>query len=403
MKRFFIAATLMAGMLSSCSENVVTEVLPQSDNANLIGLDLAAALTRGTETVTGTLESAGTTNDIDVHYVDNTTSPVKGTLYFKYSSSAWAQTAGTPIKWSDIDLPATFYSLHDGTDNVAITATPSTYTSDIVGDKFTPATDITLQKDLVYFATTVSALPSGSAISGNYAHALTRAMILSNHGVNYIPTYTSVKLKNVAGFGTPTITTSDITWTTTEAATSYTYLNASSSPLEMAANADVANIATSANSATANMLIIPQELTATTATGDGTSAAVTPTGAYVEVIYRMEDANGADVAGYADAVDCPAYDGSTTGALYIKVAYCLSTALEMNNGISYNLNLNVASNGGVLLEDNYVEADGTPTTIPIEPLDPGDTVIPSEGDDIGITIGVTGWSDATPDPELPTI
>lgn len=115
MKRIFLSALLIAGAMSSCSKNEIVDKAPTAnDNLDIIGVEIAAAATRGTETTadlirtSGIYESSTNENPLTLAFYathwdatysnsdEDTTAAVNvatGSISFYYDGSAWYQTA----------------------------------------------------------------------------------------------------------------------------------------------------------------------------------------------------------------------------------------------------------------------------------------------------------------------
>lgn len=129
MKKILFSALLIAGAMSSCSKNEVTEVLPASDNSNGIGFNLVTSVSRAKDTNATEIRAAGA---VTLYYyntgdVDDIIEAAAGSIDYTYDSTegVWSQSS-SEVKWSDLfgsDLvgDATFFSLNKGEDSASDT------------------------------------------------------------------------------------------------------------------------------------------------------------------------------------------------------------------------------------------------------------------------------------------
>ncbi len=367
-----IAATA-ALVLSSCSKNEVVNEMPQVDNPDVIGLDIATGVTKA-DTETVDLQSG-----VTVSYYDGT---AEANLTFACTDGVWADNAEGK-KWVDLSIPGStvnFYSMHDGSNAVNLTMTGNdAATAPAVSQTATAMPEV----DYVHYAAAVSAVPAGGKLAATFSHATSK--------VNVAPKFAEgeawlsmVTVKNFGVNGTATISVANTAqWSTPTSMTSaFPYLKA-------AAASKVSGTIINTG------YIIPQTVTGPAVVADEINVDDLATLDYVEVVYRYEDAADKDIVGFENYADWkaahPDQNITTTLAdtdpLYIKVAFPLPANQVFASNTQYTLNLNIP--GGYVIGKFYVDENGEETKVPLEPLEPGDPVVPSPNQYIGITVTVS--------------
>ncbi len=452
-KNLFFAATA-AVALSSCSNNEITEALEQSDNVNSIRMSLATGVTRGIETTTGTVETSNTINLLyagtasDKHGESNKGEAVSGSLEMIYdkTNDVWNQSATDKFLWSQLALPASFYSMHTGSKALTVTENKLD-TINATFEEYTPNKDIAKQEDLVYYAGSIGSMPAGGYIRGNFSHALSRIEIKSNQG-EYQPYVLTVDLMNVKESGTATLQAEgkSCAWNSSSAEKiAYNYLDQTKEQAPIATtNGKLITSISDKSPADNNMIIIPQALTSAAdiigldGAGDpvvnggdvtadvvingkgkvGESGRIEPAaftkigGSYIKVLYRMQKGD-IQYPGYERADSCEAYismrdahkadpnknpavlpEGTGDASqLFVLVGFPFGKDQAFEVGKDYDVNLGLGTNGGYLLYDYYFDVNGDPTNIKIAGLKPGDPVIDADAA-IGIMVSVSDWESA---------
>ncbi len=365
-----MSAALAAGVLSSCSKNEMVELLPQTENPNAIGLTTGTVVSKSTETTTGGLNTEGTELTF---YSDNADFGTSGSLKFTHRSGKW-EAEGNPT-WAGIDFTSglRLFSIFDGANVVVTPATGA-------ASAYTVATDVADQKDLVFFATELHAIPTGGNITAIYNHALARVK-MQDVTTGMDVDCKAVSLKGFDGTAVPTITAAGnaIAWTDNndESEASYVY--------------DLANADVKSN----DMYIIPQK----TALNEKKQ----PAAEGVEVlcmtkIGSTQRAGWESVEAYLKAnlnvTSVKLAGADYTGVMYVKAVFPID-AVEFVNNQYYNLQLNFAGSSLQYTDNKYFDengaelvVDGTPTT-PDPEVD--DTVNPDANDTIGLFVQVAEW------------
>ncbi|MFI3333541.1 MAG: hypothetical protein SNI32_07720 [Rikenellaceae bacterium] len=365
MKRFYLFALLLAGAMSSCSKNEVTEVLPASDNINAIGMSVVSNATRGVETTTTTMEAA---TKILLDYWHNpdsgaTSGSITDLAQDGDDASVWMSQSRT---WDEIKFPVTFYSLHNGgvdADDAyaafSVTNSGAAYSEYTVagtvsnsGAAFDSYIDISQNQDLIALSTTLTGIPHAGIITGAFQHAQSRIEIYSDQG-DYIPYIKSTIFMNLKNKGSLSISNESVcTWGSYDAPMPYLYFNNVDINLQLGSEDEAKSTAlltkdrnrisdvavdgsyTIPSDPKNNMIIIPQTVKSNdfmtcledyaidpvvgeSKVGGGTyeAADVFTTAAYtnittpyIQVLYRMRNINDAGSAvGYLHASDCYAY------------------------------------------------------------------------------------------------
>ncbi|MFI3314130.1 MAG: fimbrillin family protein [Rikenellaceae bacterium] len=422
MKKFFTSALLLAVALSSCSKDVITNEVITSSDDGIVTINVTAAKTRGVDITTTALENSE--SGVKLHIIDSgSDDALTNDAYdFTASSSDWSQTSETTLKWSDIDFPSNFYSMHDGTSqSLSVGNGEATLSYTVTGN----STD---HKDLVYHASTLSSIPSGGTINVFHKHALSKINFYAGTGGNkaYIA---KVSLVNVDGEGEVTIkpvdsselsTASGVSWDN-GASNNNTFLYyAIETTIPTALQSTVTTSATTnpivTSDASAPLMILPQETTGATAAQIATAAGISAiTGSYIEVIYYLTDSLDTPLVGYSAVSilsDANTYiNEDQTKTLYVKAAFPLTADFDANYEYNITLGLGMSgSTGGLLITDNYVDKGGnnitltkkdtsTSTTPTIPEIDTGDEILGDGDDDIDIVVSVNSW-DAGDDSSL---
>ncbi len=439
MKRIFIAAVLIAGALSSCSKNEVTTIYEVSDDVNTIGLDVAASVTRANDTSATSLEDNAA---LTLYFYDSTgTTAQSGSIGFTYADGEWSQGSVSGINsdvtgaaWDDIVLPANFYSMHMGNDTTgdntategAVAMTVNTTDGATATAAFAQTSaDVSEHVDLVYFGNTLSAIPSAGKIRGTFSHALSRGelSIKAATGNKVYVAQCAVNAFGTSATATVTAATGAISWGTSSwsGTTSYNsaysiFASNTTTAEQELENGEYIQSGTSTSSADGQFMMIPQATTALTADGSSgkyTLNTTTPEH-HIEVLYRMEDAGGVSIVGYADAEDCAnwsttaTYDSDSNGtlnsdsyvandaALYVKVIFPFTSAVTFSAGTAYSIVLNFEDLGGYVADEFYYTEDEEITDIPItEDIEIGESVLVSDDTVIGIYVEEQAWGSAS--------
>ncbi len=395
MKKFFIPALLFMGAMSSCSKNEVTEVLPEGDNSNKVGINISSGATKGVDLMTNDIETQG---DIKLYAISEKTSEPTSYM-FKFTDGDWI--SGVAPSWDEIGIPVVFYSAHEGTNpvelSVKVTNTSDLTTEANLGYEVSTASSVS-HKDLVFHASKVNSIPLGGKINAYHTHGLSKINFLASTGTNkaYIA---RVQLMNVDKNGVATITPKNaISWSeNSEIGMDYCYYaDPTASSSQVAAMFDEGDYIATDKTKSAIMMI-PQTLNDpdvfTTTTG-------LEAGTYVEVIYCLEDSEGNPIVGYTSADKHYEFDKfpddiAANTPLYVKVAF--GVKYDLVAGKQYDITLGLGrenSTGGIVLGKEFVDKDGDP--IDTDPVDtgipePGEPAIPGASTQVDITVNVGDW------------
>lgn len=402
--------------MSSCSQNDVDGVADSivSSDGNL-KINVSSGTTKGEDVTTSSLETSG---KVTLHIKDS--DGVSSGYDFDNGDggSDWSQSSTTStLTWDDIELPAYFYSMHDGdAQGVGLSDDSATKEYSVSGS----SSD---HNDLVYHASVLSAIPAGGTINVYHKHALSKIQLYAGTAGNKIY-IAKVQLINVDANGTATITAlaasdvatgTGVAWEnsgTSDETYLYYYVGdedvddteATPQALQSTTVDDVTTNPVINDDTASPFMIIPQETSGVTSEQ---IVADKITGSYLEVIYYLTDSNDAPLVGYSSVSirsDADSYiDTDQDKTLYVKAAFPVGYDFEAN--MQYNLTLGVGmtgSTGGLLLEDNYVDRDGDPvtltdkdcdtTTTPEVPeVDKGDEILGDGSDDLDIIVSATSW------------
>lgn len=405
MKNLFLPLLLLAVAMSSCTDDEISSGdYTQPDSDDLVSINVYAGTTKGTDTVTTTLEAS----TILLHIDD--ADGVSSSYSFSCTSSDWSQEGDDvdKIAWSDIVFPASFYSMHDGVTSKEL----------IFDDSKAQLVDYTVSgasvghNDLVYYASMIEAIPVGGTLSAYHKHALSKVNFYAKTGTNmlYIAKLT---LKNVDGVGTVTITPEDddsssILWengTSNDASYQYYYIGDDIDATPSAITSTGTTSVLIDDSEDAPMMIIPQ----TTSTSSESSLSFMDY-TYVEVIYYLTSSTGAPLVGFSEVserTDADKYVDENQGiALYVKAGFKLAQTFDPNQ--VYNISLGLGADntsGGILIDDFYVDKNGNEVeltlkngcgseTVEIPDIDEGDDVLENVNSDIDIEVDIDKWGDS---------
>ncbi|MFI3266422.1 MAG: hypothetical protein R3Y15_04640 [Rikenellaceae bacterium] len=411
MRKFYIPLVLLSATIVSCSQNELNKSKEISSSDDLITLNVATAKTKGADVTTSTMETSSTGVKLHIEDSGEADALTSGAYDFSATGSDWSQTSATTVTWGDIVFPVDFYSMHDG-ESQSLTVSGGVATLD-----YEIEDTVANHKDLVYHASSLSAIPSGGTVNAFHKHALSKLHLYAATGTNKIY-IARVNLVNVDGDGTVTIqsvdaselsTANGVSWSNgTSSGASYEYYyvgDSSPTALQTTTTNGVDTNPLINTDDDAPMMVIPQLTTAAT---QESVAAGNITGTYVEVIYYLTDSSGAPLVGYptvAQRSDASLFIDDNQGlSLYVMAAFPLTYDFEPNK--EYNLTLGVGkegSTGGLLVVDNYVDKDGVPveltladdgtttTTPEIPTLEIGDEILADSSDDIDIIVTSGDW------------
>ncbi len=415
MKKFSFPVTLLAlAVMVGCAEDesqIVGGVTSNADNSDLVSINVYAGTTKGTDTTTSTLEDS---ENVILHINDS--GSISETFSFVYADDDWSQD-GYSLFWYDITFPANFYSLHDSTPLTGLKFDDD----DAIYSGYSVAKESTDHNDLVYHASKLDAIPSGSVVSAHHKHALSKIHFYVSTGTANVY-IARVQMVNVDDTGTITITplaadassdATDIAWSDNdkfEDTFLYYYVGDTSdatTALKTDTNGDDPIINSDDD---APMMIIPQSTTGSTfSEEDFKEDDSTISGTYIEVIYYATNADGLPLIGYssvAEMTNASDYKDQSI-VLYVKAGFSLSYEFEANK--EYNITLGIGSTGstgGVLLADYYVDKTGEEIiltnisdggeeeeTTDVPDLEEGDDIFSDNTDKIDILISAYLWSD----------
>ncbi len=418
MKKIFIPAILFAALaaVSSCSEDLPNDqsATTTTDQVDLVAINVSSGTTRGTDVTTNTLEDSE--SGVKLHIVDSGTddSATSGAFDFKATDSDWSQSSTTTITWGDIDFPAHFSSMHDGTSQT-LTASLASSTLDylVTGESSS-------HNDLVYHSSQLDAIPTGGTINVFHKHALAKIHLYAATSTNKVY-IARVNFVNVDGDGTATITpvsateiatTNGLTWTVGDSsAETYEYL-AVATDKEVAAAPFQSSASTSDpiinSDNSAPFMIIPQTTLATTSE-QIVAGGENITGSYFEVIYYMTDSDDQPIVGFSSVAARSDYanyiDEDQSKVLYVMGAFPVGYTFVQNKEYDITLGLGSdGSTGGILLVDYYVDKDGnevsltdvdgtTTSPVDIPEIDTGDDILAGSDDQIDIMVSAYDWED----------
>ncbi len=411
MKKIFIPLMLCAVAMSSCSKDEPNAESGSTYSSDLVSINVSSGTTRGTDTTTATLEGTeGSYGTVELFIFDD--GSINSSYTFTYDGSDWGQ---SQIKWSDITFPATFLSMHDGT---AQALTVSTEDEEATLD-YTVSNESSTHKDLVYHASTLSAIPTGGVINAYHKHALSKINLYAATGGNKVY-IARVQFVNVNDKGTATInavtasetsTTNGLDWSNETSTDDYEYfyIDSYSGTYSFLQSTDDDGDPIINDDDDAPFMIIPQETTPTTSTNIASNG-INATGSYLEVIYYMTDSNDMPIVGYSSVAalsNASDYiDADQDKTLYLMGAFPVDYDFEANKEYDITLGLGKSgSTGGILLVDYYVDQDGDPVELTkvdsttsddeteIPEIDPGDDILPNSDEYINITVDVYDWDD----------
>lgn len=412
MKQLFFPLIFFAAAISSCSNDQPNVGTAATSSGDLVAINVYTGTSRASDTFTSTLEYSG---EVLLHINDSVGLNV--TYLFEYDGTDWSQSSSSPISWDDINFPANFYSLHDGTD--ALTAVSFDDVEAIYTD-YTVTGASTEHKDLVTHASILSTIPVGGAVSVYHKHALSKIHLLASTGTNSVY-IANAQLMTIDGMGNVTIvplsadeiaSESGISWDVSESEfEDYLYLAIGEKDTPDEYNStDYGSNPLINDSEDAPLMIIPQTTTAATVSSSAKSVA-TFENSYVQVIYYMTDSEGMPVVGYSsvaarsDANDFIQKD--QTKALYVLAAFPLGYTFEPNKEYNVTLGLGVdGSTGGILIADYYVDYKGDAVELTrkgdddaekedVSGIDEGDNILGDSDSDICILVTANSWNDDT--------
>ncbi len=391
MNKILMSAALAAGVLSSCSNNEMVEILPQTENPNAIKLTTGVYASKSAEVTT---EGLITDNAMLVLVADDTNFGNNGVASFTYSGNEWVTQGGE--SWSGVDFSngLNVYSVYENNNG---SAAVDPHTGSL--NEYHIESDVLFQRDLIYFGQLLHTIPSGGYINATYKHALTRMKMedVTNHGAtpsNLEYTYKMVTLKGFDGSAHATISAEDntISWTNNDDSQDASYLY------------DLENQSIKEN----DLYIIPQKTAEHIFQKD-------PVAEGVEVLC-ISKVKTTRVAGWESVVDFKLEnpgvtavvlekDGTEyTGAMYVKGVFPISDK-EFVDGVYYNLQLNFGGASLLYADDKYFDEEGNKLEIKGETVTPkpeiGDPINPDPNGKIGLTVKVESWP-SSPDEDIDT-
>ncbi|MFR9558897.1 MAG: fimbrillin family protein [Rikenellaceae bacterium] len=383
---------LCAFAMSSCSKNEVTEISTSNDNPNTIGLNVGTMVSKA-ETTTNSLV---TSEEIDLYYFDSSEEAASSEINFTYASEAWSSTT----KWDAITLSSYFYSMHDGSDPVAVTAGNGSATAN---EEITADGDT----DLVYFGTKLAVQPTNSTITANFKHALSK-LTIKGSSENYKLFITKVDFVFLYVAGTPTISVTDeavssINWDFGDnIPDGYSYFDNATGVESIIESSDAIGITNSRG----DIFILPQT-TKATGTYEGENYEIK---SCIDVVFRAEDADGNDVLGYEAASTWASLytedldniaDVDADDVLYIKARFTFDNVVTFDAATYYSINLDFDGGDYVYFIPGYCDEDGEIIDftkddlgkIPGQP-EGGTPVNPDADTPIALSLSVLEWSTA---------
>ncbi|MFI3323017.1 MAG: hypothetical protein R3Y50_10940 [Rikenellaceae bacterium] len=391
MKKFIIPALLIVAAMSSCSKDEVTEVLPQGDNANVLGLSVSSGVTKGADVTTASLE-----NNTKVKLYAVKTDKTVYTSDFTFDSGDWSS-SDAPT-WTALGLPGEtvkFYSVHDGEGPIILDVSDTSVGATL---EHTTSQESADHKDLVYYAGSLAAIPAGGKIQAYHKHALSKVNVKASTGD--LKVYIArVRLVNADSKANAAMLDNSVTWTNNTDVTDlfnyYADANASNTLVASQFDDELIKLADT----NPDILMVPQTLAATCKSDINDDLS----DSYIEVIYCAEDKDGNPLVGYSEASKYPEYDNitnedvTTTTPLYVKAAFPVSYAFVDDTAYIISLGLGGIddSTGGLNLSDNYVDKDGNDIELG-DKVDPdlpeeGDPIFPTGNTQIDITVKVCDW------------
>ena len=399
-----LLVTLSTLLFSACSQIEEQERFQISDTGtDDIGFNMATAVSKAmTETQTSSLTAS---KNVDLYYYDTAEGGSTKALYFTYipepnSNNAfkWSKARaidgddalnGDCVKWSDLDLPVRFFSMHGGETlgpvamnaTSANNATPTSNLNPKLNDN-----DFVNDVDYVYYTGVYTERPSNRNINAAFKHAFTKIMITAPHIGNNSLYISKINIKNLKADENikPTITDDAISWGVTSSC-SYEYF--AQTPINTFDSSQI--------------LIFPQQTDPLGVNNNAIDSNELGNKAYIEVIYRMDNENGLPLVGYENEDDFEDYnpglnmDDDHSGGVYVKVAFPLNVTFVNNKFYDLKLPIGnnplVGTNNGYLITDNYVDENGNIISGGEVPDKEDGEPIVSVPDCIGIEASVLGW------------
>ncbi len=419
MKKEFLPIALSLVMIASCAQEEVDIISPVQSSSSSETISLMMNTSRAA--IFDITDMQGSTSGFDVYTTSTTTEDgdtwfLDGSNSYLYSStlSTWGW-SGEDEAWptDETTYPLTFMAIFS-TDLTGVTL-DSVTAGDAVTDTDDPlSAEVTIQEptsqtDILATVSSVSSKPADGVLSLTFSHILSKIDFGVIVGYQKRAFVNTLALNNVDSVGTYSF--KNQVWTSNGSTTdtfSATY-DVSSALSDFSTGITGTDTAESTATALTNtdgeysLMLLPQTTTATDV--DTWSDGTTPTGVYVEMLYRAEyytdDLTYSDYIGYEDAENHPNYSSSTDSAysgepLFIKVGFPLSAAWSLKNGYTYNIKLATAdATNGYLLDDVYYDSNGDPTSFGVDAdfdIEIGD---PVSGGYINFSITVEEWGDST--------
>ena len=385
-----IVALMLVKMLASCSKDVVSSVT--TGNPNAIGFEMSTGKTRAT--VNGLVNLQNDENGFGVYATNKgaTANLFIDNKAYRYDG-VW-KWAGTPIAWpsDDADYPVNFYAYYPKDivtltetleANYTIAATPAAQEDFMAANK----------KDVMY-------RPVSGNVNLAFKHILSKIDFKIVTGTNVTAVVQSIAVKNVGNEGT--FNFAGLSWTAAPASfpASYNFMAPAPAATQQFEGTTTGALVTGSSG---SLMLRPQNLE-----GRGWDKTIANLNnlSYIEVVYRIYDAEGKDLVGYSHASDHPEYEGSECesngydGPLFVKVGYPLPTNWLMGKAYIYNIFLGTSdSSGGNLIDPDFKDEDGDDTDLPVVGLDPEDPIIDTSKP-IGFIVDVDDWDELSPNPDL---
>lgn len=402
MKNLAVCLATCGLIFASCSNNDVFEEnndIHSQDNINFSANTTRASI-NGLDQVKGGFKVFATKTGPSSWYING------DTYEFKDGSWNWPFVSSqTEYKWPTVagEYPMNFYAFYP---QKATGFTPSTNTIGTVTANITIQSDPATQTDfLAANYKNVTTKPASGKLNLMFKHITSKInfSVIAGTGANVF--VQQLHMQNVGNTGT--FSYNDLIWkpfTTSEVGTGkYKYFPTEVVPstttalptfTPATANETDKNPVYGADPHSHNLMLRPQTETKTwtNTKPNPVVEVITPDGAYIESVYRIEANGDVNAVGYKSAVDHPDYQtGSYSGPLFIKVGFPLGASLTWDQGKGYMYSLmlgTAAGTGGIIIDDNYYDDKGKRTDLTIKDKEPGDPV--NDGN-IHFNVDVTEW------------
>ena len=361
---------LLALMLAGCVKHEVSEV--GSAPSNIIGFEITTTRADVTDVDAMKADPAGfkvygtSGNNPDDWYTG-----IDGHYNHLFAHGKWGWESGNDAFWpaDALGYPMKFYAWYPAAPE-GLTVTAESVSAGLTFD-FTVEEAAEDQVDLVAGTVTTGSRPLWGNLPMAFDHILSRV----NFTVTAAPGYTvyvpSLGIKNLSGTGSYDMISGSWSNNTTFNQSYHHYRDMEGGKPFTGGTAQPFY-----ETNRDRLILMPQSTVtnawdpfATTAVADLAVGAKT----HIEILYRLEEHGGdLNYVGFASATSHPSYNAGSgyTGPLFVKVAYPYAALWTKGNGYICNIELH-GSSGGYLIDQNYYDQYGNPTTLAVaEPTIP---------------------------------